>query len=129
MYNKDKPKKIPARGSTAAQDAIAKRQDFITGGALRGQAGSVATVGDLDRSWWASVERASYVVYSYWTPIAWVDRETNTWVIPVDSYSVTTSRHQHVARMGAHYSDLKTYAANEYGASTEAPDYTNHTEG
>lgn len=123
--------KLPTR-STAVQNAIAKRQTFTTHGAMRGEVGEVSTVGQLDRKWRASVARATYVVYSYETPIAWVDRETNTWVIPSDKYSVTTTRHQHTARMGASYSDLETYAANEYGASTEAPkvpDYLNHTEG
>jgi len=39
-----------------------------------------------------------YVVYSYATPIAWYNGEI--WTIPADKYSVTTSRHQSIARRG-----------------------------
>lgn len=34
-----------------------------------------------------------YIVYSYNTPIAWVDRN-GTWIVPYTKYSVTTSKHQ-----------------------------------
>jgi hypothetical protein len=40
-----------------------------------------------------------YVVYSYRTPIAWYDDEINEWIIPDESYSSTTSRHQSSIRM------------------------------
>lgn len=38
-----------------------------------------------------------YIVYSYATPIAWALGD-NTWVIPGDKYSVTTSKHQGIMR-------------------------------
>lgn len=41
---------------------------------------------------------ASYVVYSYQTPIAWVCR--GRWYYPLTSYSPTTSTHQSSVRMG-----------------------------
>jgi len=42
--------------------------------------------------------RIRYVVYSYATPIAWV-RDNGEWVVPVEKYSATTSRHQSIVRM------------------------------
>lgn len=48
--------------------------------------------------------RLVYVVYSYATPIAWVE-ETMTdgerWIIPEVKYSVTTTNHQGLARVAA----------------------------
>lgn len=38
-----------------------------------------------------------YVVYSYQTPIAWVTSDGKTH-IPDVKYSVTTTKHQHIAR-------------------------------
>lgn len=41
---------------------------------------------------WERAGRSLYVVYSYWTPIAWHDGER--WTRPDVKYSQTTSRHQ-----------------------------------
>ena len=43
-----------------------------------------------------------YVVYSYATPIMWVERDLDALkcVQPLDKYSRTTTRHQTVARRG-----------------------------
>lgn len=52
----------------------------------------------------------TYVVYSYETPIAWLN--TTGWVVPHILYSVTTSHHQSLMRvivMRDHYSaDIQT---------------------
>lgn len=37
-----------------------------------------------------------YVVYSYWTPIAWF--ADDTWYVVEDKFSVTTTRHQNIVR-------------------------------
>lgn len=42
----------------------------------------------------------TYLVYSYGTPIGWHHKDEG-WIIPNESYSVTTSRHQSVTRWGA----------------------------
>lgn len=39
-----------------------------------------------------------YVVFSYETPIGWFDYRRGTWVMPVERYSHTTSRHQSLLR-------------------------------
>ena len=40
--------------------------------------------------------RLEYVLYSYWTPMAW--RIDGEWTFPDESYSATTSNHQGVMR-------------------------------
>lgn len=62
--------------------------------------------GDTRAEFLADMKRAevlnvsAYVVTSYGTPIAWYV-PLNGWTVPDDKYSVTTSGHQHTARMGA----------------------------
>lgn len=41
----------------------------------------------------ADLESITYVVYSYWTPIAWVTRSGRVHVVN-QKFSITTSRHQ-----------------------------------
>ena len=41
-----------------------------------------------------------YVVWSWWTPIAWLHKDEG-WIIPNVFYSVTTSQHQGNAQYGA----------------------------
>lgn len=55
------------------------------------------TLGRLPDEYRASAMTARYVVFSYETPIAWVDA-TGAWVQPPTRYSVTTSKHQGVVR-------------------------------
>jgi hypothetical protein len=43
------------------------------------------------------LQQIDYIVWSYVTPIAWHHR-TEGWTIPSTHYSVTTSKHQSVAR-------------------------------
>lgn len=48
--------------------------------------------------------RVRYVVYSYATPIAWVEAGVTgepVWIVPDTRYSVTTSKHQGMARLAA----------------------------
>lgn len=56
----------------------------------------------------------SQVIYSYSTPIAWHDSRYG-WIIPVVSYSTTTStRHQtHLYRLGGRHIKLPYDASNE----------------
>ena len=42
-----------------------------------------------------------YVVYSFLTPIAWIDTCLDEWVIPDVRYSVTTTHHQSLVRVEA----------------------------
>lgn len=54
---------------------------------------------ERDRLRQAIAERPTYIVYSYNTPIGWI--EADDWHIPDVRYSVTTSRHQSKLRQGA----------------------------
>lgn len=76
---------------------LRERRPFKTGGALfaerRGAGGPAGYVGRLPERWRQSLEQAVYVVYSYGTPIAWVDT-SGRWTQPDVHYSVTTTRHQ-----------------------------------
>lgn len=92
-----------------AYAAISDLQPFTTSGALSGHTPHGGTFtswesGRLPREHVDSFQRATYAVFSYATPIAWV--ANGTWVIPHTRYSVTTSRHQSAARYGAHLSGL-----------------------
>ena len=89
-----------------AARAIADRMTFHAGAlnAERFYAGSSTHEGAMDSGdtydqWRADckADRVTYVVRSYYTPIAWftVDRG---WIVPADKYSVTTSRHQGIVR-------------------------------
>lgn len=95
--------------------AMNRREAFTTYGALRGvplplsRSRKVISVGRLPKEYHDSVRRADYVIFSYATPIAWHipsnQREAEMygstygfWVVPDESYSVTTSRHQHKIR-------------------------------
>lgn len=102
---------LPKRATrNNADEFIAARVDFKTGGALRGEnrtPGQYDYTGYLrERTDDATVERfaqSSYAVWSYQTPIAWWS-EADGWTIPDVSYSVTTSHHQGRAALGAYYS-------------------------
>lgn len=74
---------------------IRSREAFRTHGALRAEEGMPGywTAGRLPADYSASLGDATYVVYSYDTPIAWWS-EANGWTVPDQRYSVTTSRHQ-----------------------------------
>lgn len=91
--------KISSR-SNALPDMIAQRVPFQTYGALMAISRSANAVGkrlpftgQLPSQYIESAERASYVVFSYSTPIAWWSEEDG-WTVPAVKYSVTTSKHQ-----------------------------------
>ena len=97
-----------------AYRAISDLTPFTTSGALSGRAPDGQHFGPWDsgrlpREHVESFQRATYAVFSYVTPIAWV--ADGAWVIPDARYSVTTSRHQSAARHGAHLSGLATEVA------------------
>lgn len=97
-----------------AHRPISDLSPFTTSGALSGRTphGETFTAWDsgrLPREHVDSFQRATYAVYSYATPIAWVT--DGAWAIPDVRYSVTTSRHQSAARYGAHLSGLASEVA------------------
>lgn len=70
------------------------RDEFTTSGALRGaRSYGHASIGRLPADYRQSIDGATYVIYSYATPIAWLDAN-GVWQVPDVKYSVTTSRHQ-----------------------------------
>lgn len=81
-------------------DPLVGREAFVTGGKLWGSphlpvkdySGHVPA-GQLPQENWESYAGSTYAVYSYETPIAWVDK-SGDWVVPDVKYSVTTSKHQ-----------------------------------
>lgn len=60
--------------------------------------------GDTYEQWRADCEggQITYVVRSYYTPIAWFTTDRG-WIVPADKYSVTTSRHQGIVRRALAY--------------------------
>ncbi len=84
-----------------AEDCIRNRTEF-TASAMSGGV-EFRGFGRLDYKWRGGLFVADhrgtleYIVYSYATPIGWVDN--GTVVIPDDKYSVTTSKHQQIVRM------------------------------
>jgi hypothetical protein len=100
--------------TSRAHQPISRREAFTTHGSLSGRAPYGEHFGPWDsgrlpREYVESFQRATFAVFSYATPIAWVD-ESGQWVIPDVRYSVTTSKHQSQARYGAALSDLEVAA-------------------
>lgn len=75
-------------------EPLRDREAFQTHGALYG-----APIGDLPFSdrlpehYVDSFRDGKYAIYSYGTPIAWLN-EDGVWIMPGIKYSVTTSKHQ-----------------------------------
>ena len=96
--------KISTRG-TAVRDAIVNRRDFDTHGSFWGRdADGTGYLGFLgggvlndEYRGRFRVERPTFVVFSYATPIAWWS-DFHGWTVPPVKYSVTTSRHQSQVR-------------------------------
>jgi hypothetical protein len=84
-----------------ARNEIASARNF-TGNTMSGEANisRYGMVGRLPSEWRDAFKTNDhdYVVYSYCTPIAWVDNGVAT--IPNVKYSQTTSCHQSLARYG-----------------------------
>lgn len=88
---------------------IAAREPFRTGAALCGRAWRETgrhgwECGLLPHRFRNSFYAATYAVFSYETPIAWLT--DGVWVIPNVSYSATTGGHQASALWGARESGL-----------------------
>jgi hypothetical protein len=103
------------RGQGLARDAIACNRPFINStGSLRGTRGSTRDLGWLEQHSDAArirelLSRATYVVWSYDTPIGFVveTEEGNVQQYYVDeSHSMTTSHHQSIVRQG--FGDYET---------------------
>lgn len=97
------------RGRREAENAIASCRPFRNStGSLRGTRGSTRDLGWLEQHTEAQrirelLSRATYVVWSYNTPISWVseDEDGERTAYYVDDYhSMTTSHHQGIARCG-----------------------------
>lgn len=97
------------RGRREAENAIASCRPFRNStGSLRGTRGSTRDLGWLEQHTEAQrirelLSRATYVVWSYNTPISWVseDEDGDRTAYYVDDYhSMTTSHHQGIARCG-----------------------------
>lgn len=58
---------------------------------------NVNGVGRLPREFHASAAKATYVVYDYETPIAWIDQHGHR-IVPDVRYSTATSNHQAIVR-------------------------------
>lgn len=77
-------------------EVLAAREAFKTSGALHGGSpGLVGTYGRLPHCYRSTLWHAvDYAVYSYATPIAWHRSDTDSWEMPDEKYSPTTSHHQ-----------------------------------
>lgn len=91
-------------------EAMAADVPFRTSGALYSSAGGghVGGRSQLPREYHEAVRHASYVVYSYETPIAWRDGDGG-WTVPDVKYSRTTSRHQNTVRTAV--GDIESHPA------------------
>lgn len=86
----------------ASPAVIARREDF-QGHNLSGEAhepGRYVYEGRLPEYANVGLELADYIVRSYSTPIAW-HIPGEGWVVPITTYSVSTSKHQGYARQAA----------------------------
>jgi len=85
--------------------AVAERMTFHAGAlnaeSVRGGSSFYEGImrGEAYEQWRADCEggRITYVVRSYFTPIAWFTKDRG-WIVPAEKYSVTTSRHQSIVR-------------------------------
>jgi len=99
--------KAPSGAQALAPILDRTPQDFRMG-SLHGDASTYGT-GRLPREWANTFNARShvidFVVRSYGTPIGWYDREMG-WVVPLERYSVTTSRHQSILRTALAYNNI-----------------------
>jgi hypothetical protein len=101
--------RLTTRDSDGIASAIQEGREFTTRGSLSGQP-STGWTGRLPSEWQTEYrdreDRIAYTVYSYGTPIAWLDTEEG-WVMPDVKYSVTTSKQQGTIRMALYYLDVE----------------------
>lgn len=87
--------------------AMIDRNAFKRGN-LSGKYWYMDNMGQLPEQYQIELKQATqdnqvYVVFSFQTPIAWcISNETDKWVIPDVTYSVTTSAHQSLVMVEAH---------------------------
>lgn len=92
---------------------LRNREDFKTGGALRGTRGVeyLPRSSQLPSEYGKGALESVYAVWSYETPIAWANPD-GTWTVPDVKYSVTTSRHQSKIRTAVDNIDSTYSRAN-----------------
>lgn len=61
------------------------------GNSMSGNGGPAYQSGQLPAEYRSDASKATYVIYSYSTPVAW-RRRSGEWVVPAVRYSVTTSK-------------------------------------
>lgn len=118
-------KKVYKTTAHRAHVLISARQDFKTGGAIRGANTSIPDLPyghQLPEEWREPylTSGATYVVWSYATPIAWWSEESG-WTRPEVRYSPTTSHHQGQCPM--------TTSAKCSECGQFAPEYTSKVHG
>lgn len=93
--------------SRKADQYIGRREAFVSHGALSarqhtgpGDQLNFGRMSEGNRNIISALNDIDYVVHSYGTPIG-VHSQEQGWVIPEESYSPTTSRHQGILRRGA----------------------------
>lgn len=89
---------------------LRKLEPFTTHGSLWSEVApyGASSTGRLPSEHVASARAADYVVYSYSTPIAW--HTAGEWVMPDESYSVTTSKQQGRIRTALSVLDDESYS-------------------
>ena len=99
--------RLSTRDAESIAKALAAGDAFATYGSLAGRPhdGGPIHAGRLPGDWARTLQARShvitFVISSYATPIAWHDLEAG-WILPDESYSVTTSRHQSRIRHALH---------------------------
>jgi len=63
----------------------------FAGNSVSGSGGPAYGTGQLPVEYHSDARKATYVIYSYATPVAW-RRRSGEWVVPAVRYSVTTSK-------------------------------------
>jgi hypothetical protein len=78
--------------SVRDRDSVLFGVPRLSGGFWRSDA-----FGRLPEQYWTAVARAQYVVWSYATPIGWVNDDGTT-TVPDVGYSLTTGQHQMIVK-------------------------------
>lgn len=93
------PVRIAAKTDRNAADRIAQLSNAgeawsNSGGSFYGRSGAAWDGGRLDSAdEIAATRKATYVIYSYATPVAWRNAD-GSWTKTAQRFSVTTSQHQ-----------------------------------
>lgn len=93
-------------GIQVLANALAGRPEAFTNSSntFRGKYGQSLSLGSMPSVWQPVYDNAKviYTVFSYHTPIAWLDSDGN-WTVPAVTYSMTTSQHQSKLRAALTY--------------------------